>query len=94
MTFTAYGDLERGRKLVEESGPEQTRMIDRLDALTYFQHERRLVDHRGECSGGCESTEQTKHYATGRIVCPRTLKPCPGRRLCKLIKLFERVHSR
>ena len=69
-------------------------MIDCLAVLDYIRGQRHRVARSGGCETGCDHTRLVKHFATGRLVCPRTLEPCPSRRLGQLVGLYSNINIR
>jgi hypothetical protein len=86
-------DPTAGKRLVE-SGRYGDGMVDSLNVCAYLRQQRTRVRERGECESGCDRTCLVRHFATGRLVCPRTLEPCKSRRLGRIIGLFGKLFER
>lgn len=72
------GNAEKGRDIWLASGFQRSgKMVDDSHVCAYLREQVELVESQGECEGGCSETEEIKHYAHGRLVCPHTLRPCP-----------------
>lgn len=63
--------------------------IDGGHVTAYLEQERRTVMLRGQCSAGCDQTEQIQHHTTGRVVCPHTLEPCHLRHITPFLELWN-----
>jgi hypothetical protein len=72
------GSIERGRAINLSGVQKPDKMIDQRDVCDYLDQQRELVAWSGKCESKCE-TELVEHFATGRMVCPRTLDACPQR---------------
>lgn len=86
-------DVELGRRLVDRGQYRPPGMVASLQVCSYLQDQRERVRQVGQCETQCDHTQLIRHYATDRLVCPRTLMPCPTRSLSQLVSLYERINA-
>ena len=85
--------MSDGREINLSGIQKPDTMTDCLAVADYMREQRELVVWSGQCETGCDYTRLVKHFATGRLVCPRTLEPCPARKLGRLVGLYSIINS-
>jgi hypothetical protein len=87
-------DINAGREMVARGDYRPPSMVASMNIIAYLDQQRERVATRGQCEGGCDRTDLIEHYATARIVCPRTLQPCQSRRLAAIVQTYQRINNR
>ena len=83
---------EHGRDLVE-SAADPPAMLDRLAMCAYHRQQRERAELTGRCAGGC-SISDLVNLPNGRLVCFRTLDPCPMFALGSVLELWSALNAR
>lgn len=86
-------DAARGREINLSGVQKPDKMLDALAVGDYLDEQRELVAWSGECETKCDRTELVEHFATRKMVCPRTLEECPRHKLRDLMTLYSRINK-
>lgn len=75
--------IDRGRPLALAMA-RPLDQVPSIDLMRYRESQRELCDQVGSCEANCQDDEQVEFR--GRVVCRRTLRPCPLDSWCQQFK--------